>query len=126
MNPLPDRRPDPLRPARAGVLRDKCRHIAGRHLEQPKHQPEPHDRRKRRGHLPRVMPGEQDRVHEHLDRHEALADDQRQGEREQLAAAARAWRVRAGLAASASGRASVRSAASSMTPLRLITLLLGR
>ena len=92
MDPLPDRRPDPLRPARAGVLRDECRHIPGRHLEQPEHQPEPHDRRQRRGHLARVVPGEQDGVHEHLDRHEALADNQREGQREQLAAAALAWR----------------------------------
>ena len=86
VDPLPDGRPDPLRPAGPGVLGDERRHIAGRHLEQPERQPEPHDRRERRGHLPRVVPGEQDGVDEHLDRHEALADDQRQSEREQLPA----------------------------------------
>ncbi len=37
---------------------------------------------------------EQDGVHEDLDGHEALADDQRQGKREQLAAAAEASRAR--------------------------------
>ena len=88
VDPLPDRRPDPLRTPGAGVLGDERRHIAGRHLEQPERQPVPHHGRKRRGHFPRVVPGEQDRVHEDLDGHEALADDQRQGQREQLPASA--------------------------------------
>ena len=68
--------PTRLRPAGPGVLGDESRDVAGRHLEQPEGQPEPHHRRERRGHLPRVVPGQQDGVQEHLDRHEALADQQ--------------------------------------------------
>ena len=88
MNPLPDGRPDSLRAGGAGVLRDERRHVSGGHLEQPEHQPEPHDRRKRRRHLARIVPGEQDRINEDLDGHEALADNQGKRQREQLPAAA--------------------------------------
>ena len=102
VNPLPDGRPDPRGPAGPGVLGDERRDVSGRHLKQPERQPVPHDRRKRRGHLTRVVPGEQDRVHENLDGHEALADDQRQGEREQLPAAP-GTRWRRGSAALLSG-----------------------
>src|SRR5581483_10051601 len=42
----------------------------------------------RGGHLERVVAREQDRVHEHLDGHEALAEDEGGGQGEQLAAAA--------------------------------------
>ena len=86
VNPLPDRRANPFRTSRAGVLRNESRDIAGRDLQEPERQPVPHDGRERRGHLPLVVPGKQNRVHEHLHRHEALADDQRQSERQQLPA----------------------------------------
>ena len=84
VNPLPDGRPDPLRAPGPGVLGDERGDVTGGHLRQRVGEPVPHHRRERRGHLPRVVPREQQGVHEHLDGHEALADDQREGEREQL------------------------------------------
>ena len=83
---LPDRRPDPLRPAGAGVLRNERRDVPGRYLQEPERQPVPHDGRERGGHLSLVVPGKQDRIDKDLDGHEALADDQRQGQREELPA----------------------------------------
>ncbi len=88
VNALPDSRADPVQPAGPGVLSNKGGGIAGGHLGQTEQQPEPHHRRQGGGHLELVVPGQQDGVHEDLHGHEALAEDQRGGQGQQLTSAA--------------------------------------
>ena len=88
VNPLPHRRADAVRAVRPGVLRDERGGVPGGDLQHAEEEPVPHDRGERRGHLERVVPRQEHGVDEHLHRHEALADDQRQRELEQFLRAA--------------------------------------
>jgi hypothetical protein len=88
VNTLPDRRSDPARPARSHILRDKSGGVTGGDTQKPEKQPIPHHRRKRGGHFARIVPGQEQGVDKYLHRHEALTDDERRRQRQQLPAAA--------------------------------------